>query len=199
MFTGIVEAVGEVVSAEGGRVEIESPLDGIAPGDSIAVDGVCLTAVNAAGGSFAAQLSEETVARTTLRNLRRGAAVNLERPMTALGRFGGHIVQGHVDGITSVAGIERNPGSATMTFHLPVGLARYLVEKGSVAVDGVSLTVAALGAETFSVALVPYTLEHTTLGAKVAGAAVNVEVDVVAKYVERLLEAHRAGTRGGEE
>jgi riboflavin synthase len=206
MFTGIVEAVGEVLVAGEGRVAIASPLDGMAPGDSIAVEGVCLTAAEVSAGTFTANLSEETLARTTLGNLRPGVAVNLERPLQAGGRFGGHVVQGHVDGVTTIAGVERHPGSATMSFRLPGGLARYLVEKGSVAVDGVSLTVAALDAATFSVALVPYTLEHTTLGAKGAGAEVNLEVDVLAKYVERLLEAYPAGDRplwarrnGGEE
>ncbi|MGH2705439.1 MAG: riboflavin synthase [Actinomycetota bacterium] len=205
MFSGIVAAAGTVLATGEGSVRIAAPLDGMAPGDSIAVDGVCLTAVEVTGGTFTAYLSEETLARTTLGGLRAGMAVNLELPLAAGGRFGGHVVQGHVDGVTTIAAVVRHPGSATMSFRLPGGLARYLVEKGSVAVDGVSLTVAALDAATFAVALVPYTLEHTTLGAKGAGAEVNVEVDVLAKYVERLLEAHsgldrrRGHGNGGEE
>lgn len=187
MFTGIVESLGRVTGAAEARLEIDAPLDDLAPGDSVAVNGVCLTVASAAAGRFAFDLSEETISRTTLGRLAAGDAVNLERPLVAGGRLGGHVVQGHVDGVAIVREVRRLPGSVEIAVETPPGLRRYLVEKGSVAVDGVSLTVAALESDRFWVALVPVTVEDTTLGARRPGEAVNLEVDILAKYVERLL------------
>jgi riboflavin synthase len=189
MFTGIIEELGEAREIADGRiviacsvVPVDSPI-----GSSIAVNGVCLTVVENDGRSLAFDLSPETVARTSLERLRPGAPVNLERPVTLATRLGGHIVQGHVDGVGAVRGVERNGAGAELVVETPDGLVRYLVDKGSVAVDGVSLTVAGLDDREFTVALVPHTLEVTTLGALAPGDAVNLEVDVIAKYVERLV------------
>jgi riboflavin synthase len=188
MFTGIVEAVGEVRSV-GPRLAVASRLvEAAAIGDSIAIDGVCLTVVERRGDVVAFDLSRETLDRTGLGELREGDRVNLERPLAADGRFGGHIVQGHVDGVGTVVALERTPTGATLTVEAPDDLGRYLVEKGSVAVDGVSLTVARLDRTTFDVALVPHTLAATTLGDLAAGDPVNLEADVIAKYVESMLE-----------
>ena len=188
MFTGIVEAVGEV-RAVGSRLAVASRLvEAAAIGDSIAIDGVCLTVVERRGDVVAFDLSQETLVRTGLGELREGDRVNLERPLAADGRFGGHIVQGHVDGVGTVVALERTPTGATLTVEAPDDLGRYLVEKGSVAVDGVSLTVARLDRTTFDVALVPHTLAATTLGDLAAGDPVNLEADVIAKYVESMLE-----------
>ena len=187
MFTGIVETVGTAVEVCGSRIRLESDLVDLVVGESIAVNGVCLTVTNPGAGSFAADISEETSRRTSLGSLREGSPVNLERAMPAGGRFGGHIVQGHVDGVGSVAGVRALPGSVEMSFTLPRELERYLVHKGSVTLEGVSLTVAALEPGGFAVALIPHTLQSTTFGTKLPGDAVNIEVDVLAKYVERLL------------
>ena len=193
MFTGIVEAVGEVRSV-GPRLAVASRLvEAAAIGDSIAIDGVCLTVVERRGDVVAFDLSRETLDRTGLGELREGDRVNLERPLAADGRFGGHIVQGHVDGVGTVVALERTPTGATLTVEAPDDLGRYLVEKGSVAVDGVSLTVARLDRTTFDVALVPHTLVATTLGDLAAGDPVNLEADVIAKYVESMLERRTHG------
>jgi riboflavin synthase len=174
------------------RIAAQRTLEGLAPGGSIAVDGCCLTAVEVEGGAFTCELTPETVARTAFgRRLAPGARVNLERPMPASGRFDGHIVQGHVDGVGTVRGLRREGGEAELEVGLPSELERYVVEKGSIAVDGVSLTVAGVAGGVFRVALIPYTLEHTNLGEARAGGPVNLEVDVIAKYVERLLGAGR--------
>jgi riboflavin synthase len=189
VFTGIVEAIGRVVRVSPLAIEIASPLvlDGLGLGESVAVNGVCLTVASLRGETFTADLSEETLRRTALGRLVAGSAVNLERPMRVDGRLGGHIVQGHVDGTATVIRMEQRPGSTEVWFSLPELLLRYLVEKGSVAVDGVSLTVASLDAAGFSVALIPHTLAATTLAGIGPGTVVNVEVDVVAKYVQRLM------------
>jgi riboflavin synthase len=187
VFTGIVEATGRIVGVQPLALEIASSMTGLALGDSVAVNGVCLTVALLRDDSFTADLSEETLRRTNLGRLHVGSIVNLERPMRADGRFGGHIVQGHVDGTSTVIRVERRPGSTEVWFSLPEGLQRYLVEKGSVTVDGVSLTVASLDAQGFSVALIPHTLGVTTLAGLSEGSVVNVEVDVVAKYVQRLM------------
>jgi diaminohydroxyphosphoribosylaminopyrimidine deaminase/5-amino-6-(5-phosphoribosylamino)uracil reductase len=196
MFTGIVEATGTVVSAErrgdvlAVRFAAESLAAGLPLGGSIAVDGCCLTAVAVDAAGFTCELTEETLRRTAFgERLRPGVLVNLERPMKADGRFDGHIVQGHVDGIGRIRALQRLQDSAEMVVVPPPGLVRYLVPKGSVAVDGISLTVADLEDGAFKVALIPYTLEVTSLRAKAAGERVNLEVDVIAKYVERLLLA----------
>ncbi|MDR7481508.1 MAG: riboflavin synthase [Armatimonadota bacterium] len=200
MFTGIVEALGEVVTVEpatggGGarlRVRAGGLAEGARAGDSIAVDGVCLTITAQDGGVFTADLAAETLRRTTLGRLRPGDRVNLERPLRVDQRLGGHIVQGHVDGVGTVAAVRPEGDGAWMEITPPPALLRYLVEKGSVAVDGVSLTVAALPApDRFAVALVPHTLAATTLGRRRPGDAVNLEADILAKYVQRLLEGAR--------
>jgi riboflavin synthase len=198
MFTGIVEEVGRVVSAErrGGllvaRIAARRVLETLAPGGSIAVDGCCLTAVEAGADAFTCELTPETLARTAFgERLQALAHVNLERPLRADGRFDGHIVQGHVDAVGTVRGLRRDGGAGELEVALPSALERYVVEKGSIAVDGVSLTVARLGAGVFQVSLIPYTLEHTNLGRVREGGPVNLEVDVIAKYVERLLGAAR--------
>jgi riboflavin synthase len=190
MFTGIVEERGEVVAVDGRRlvVRCRTAREGSEVGASVAVNGVCLTVVDRPEGALAFDLSPETLARTSLGRLRAGDPVNLERPVTLLTRLGGHLVQGHVDGVGEVADVRPDgAGGAVLTVRVPEALARYLVEKGSVAVDGVSLTVAGLDGDAFRVALVPHTLRATTLGAARAGDPVNLEVDVIAKYVERLL------------
>ena len=181
MFTGIVREVGRVESFDGQRLVVEAQTTA-AEGDSVAVDGVCLTAVD--GSRLAFDVVDETLARTTLGALKPGDAVNLEPALCAGDPLGGHLVQGHVDGLGRV----RSTGEPVW-IDAPPELLRYSVEKGSIAVDGVSLTVAALDGEGFAVALVPHTLEVTTLGTLDAGESVNLEVDILAKYVERLLRS----------
>jgi riboflavin synthase len=194
MFTGIVEEVGIVRAAETRRdvlevrIAAERVLSTLAPGGSIAVNGCCLTADRVEGGAFTCELTPETLERTSFRDtLRTGAAVNLERPLRADGRFDGHIVQGHVDGVARIVEVQRLGDSAEMAVEAPPELERYLVAKGSVALDGVSLTVARRQPGRFTAALIPYTLQHTSLGSARPGDRVNLEVDVIAKYVERLL------------
>lgn len=194
MFTGIVEQVGTVTAVadheEGRKLGISGEgLAGIPVGASIAVNGVCLTAVDTDRGSVVVDVIPETLSRTNLGSLVVGDGVNLERPMRADGRFDGHIVQGHVDGIGVIASMESDDGGTTITIEALEGLLGYLVEKGSITVDGVSLTVAGLTGSGFSVALIPHTLEMTTFGLRKPGDFVNLEVDVLAKYVERLLKA----------
>lgn len=197
MFTGIVEELGHVVEIEHGadsaRLTVHGPLvtSDAAHGASIAVNGVCLTVVDHGEGRFVVDVMAETLRRSSLAAATPGAPVNLERAMPADGRFGGHVVQGHVDGTAEV--VSREPGDRweIVTFTLPSALSAYVVEKGSITVDGVSLTVSALDDEagTFSVSLIPTTLDLTTLGARRPGDVVNLEVDVLAKYVQRLLAA----------
>jgi riboflavin synthase len=190
MFTGIVEERGAVLSAGPDRLEVacRSVARDARVGDSIAVNGACLTAVEADPGRLAFDLSPETVKRTTLGDLAEGDPVNLERPVTLATRLGGHLVQGHVDGVGEVEEIAPDgEGGARMRIRAPDGLDRYLVEKGSVAVDGVSLTVAGIEGARVEVALIPRTLDATTLGVRGPGDRVNLETDVLAKYVERLM------------
>ncbi len=187
MFTVIVEELGTVLSLESGRMTVGASrvLDGVALGDSIAVNGCCLTVVAHDEGSWEADLSEETLRRTALSALAPGSPANLERAVRADQRMGGHIVQGHVDGVgTVVAGVP------DLRVRVPAGLERYLVEKGSVTVDGESLTVVDVIEDTFSVAVIPHTAEVTNLGGLAQGAPVNIEVDIVAKYVERMALPH---------
>lgn len=188
MFTGIVEEQGRVRALQDGRlvVECRTVLADAEVGSSVAVNGACLTVVERGEDSLGFDLAPETVGRTTLGALRPGDTVNLERPVTLATRLGGHLVQGHVDGVGTVEALERHEGGATLTVRLPDGLGRYVVEKGSVAVDGVSLTVAGTDGDRLTVALVPHTVAVTTLGERRPGEEVNLEVDVVAKYVERL-------------
>jgi riboflavin synthase len=193
MFTGIVEELGEVVALDRGaasaRLTVRGPrvTSDAAHGASIAVNGVCLTVAGQDGDRFTVDVMAETLTHTALSDLAPGAPVNLERAMPADGRFGGHVVQGHVDGTAEV--VSRQPGDRweVVTFTLPDDLARYVVHKGSVTVDGVSLTVSDVTEATFSVSLIPTTLKLTTLGRRRVGERVNLEVDVIAKYVERLL------------
>jgi riboflavin synthase len=190
VFTGIVEELGEVVATEPGeitRLTIRGPLvtGDAADGDSIAVNGVCLTVTGVRDGTFTVDVVAETMGRTSLKD---ATAVNLERAVTPATRLGGHLVQGHVDGVGTL--LERTAGSV-IRVSLPEHLAPYLVEKGSITVDGISLTVVEAAADSFTVALIPTTLARTTLGRTPVGGPVNLEVDVIAKYVERLLSFGR--------
>jgi len=186
MFTGIVEELGEVVEVTDTRLTVRGPLvtSDAAYGASIAVNGCCLTVTDLADDVFGADVMAETFKRTSLGALQPGDPVNLERPMKADGRFGGHVVQGHVDGTGAIDG---RSDDGVVRIGVPEDLARYIVEKGSVAIDGVSLTVVEAGDAHLTVSLIPATLELTTLGRKGPGDPVNIEVDVLAKYVERLL------------
>jgi riboflavin synthase len=193
MFTGIVEELGEVVAlqqlSDAARLTVRGPLvtSDSAPGDSIAVNGVCLTVARLGDGTFTADLMAETLRSSCLGALQVGSRVNLERPVTLAARLGGHLVQGHVDGTGQI--LERTAGEhwEVVRVSLPPELSRYVVPKGSVTVDGVSLTAVEVGPDWFTVSLVPTTLELTTLGHKQPPDRVNLEVDVVAKYVEKLL------------
>ena len=197
MFTGLIGDLGIVSAFErsprGATVRIRTRLaDELNDGDSIAVNGVCLTATELAPGEFAAQLMAETLARSSLASLAAGARVNLELPLRPSDRLGGHFVQGHVDGTGTVTLLREEGFARALTIEADARLARYLVEKGSVAVDGVSLTVSAVGEHEFSASLIPETLRRTTLGAVQEGAVVNLEVDMLAKHLERLADAHVA-------
>ncbi len=185
MFTGIVEELGHLAARDGGRFTFAADLvlADTSVGGSIAVDGCCLTVVDRGEGWWAADVVDETLSRTTLGRLTAGDPVNLERPVRLADRLGGHLVQGHVDAVGEVV-----QGAPDLVVAAPASVLRYVVEKGSVAVDGCSLTVAAVGPERFSVAIVPHTAEVTTLGRKRSGDLVNLEADLVAKYVERLLQ-----------
>lgn len=195
MFTGIVEETGRVERVEdtddGRRLRVATTFSDLGAGDSIAVDGACLTVESFEPGAwFSVFLATETVERTSFDAVAAGDEVNLERAMAADERFDGHVVQGHVDGTTELVGVEPVDEDWLFTFALPDGLARYVVEKGSIALDGISLTVAELDDEagTFSVAIIPTTYEETTLSEKHVGDRIHVEVDVLAKYVERMVE-----------
>jgi riboflavin synthase len=194
MFTGLIADLGSVTALEqdgdGALIEIRSGLTGaISEGDSVAVNGVCLTATAVGDDGFSAQAMIETLERSSLGQLRAGAPVNLELALRAGDRLGGHVVQGHVDGTATVRSVRDQGFARVLEIDVDPGLARYLVEKGSVAVDGVSLTVSALGDGAFSVSLIPETLERTSLGEVREGQIVNIEVDILAKHVERLMEA----------
>jgi riboflavin synthase len=192
LFTGLVQELGSVVDVatqDGAtRITVEAALaEELREGDSVAVNGVCLTAVGPANGHFTADLSSETVTRSALGALAPGEPVNLELPLRPADRLGGHIVQGHVDGVGRLVSTSDQGGSRDVRFDAPVELLRYVVEKGSIAVDGVSLTVSAVDDAGFSVSLIPETLARTTLGRALAGRPVNLEVDVIAKHVEKLI------------
>ncbi|HLM24263.1 MAG TPA: riboflavin synthase [Pyrinomonadaceae bacterium] len=196
MFTGIIEELGSVRSieerGENARIIISAQVvtEGTNHGDSISVNGVCLTALDIQADSFAADVSRETLLRSTLGSLKPGAPINLERAVTPATRLGGHIVQGHVDARGRFAGVEDHGESWTIKIDYPEEIARYLVFKGSVAVEGISLTIAGLTEEYFEVAIVPKTWEVTNLSHLKPGDGVNLEVDVIGKYVERLLAFH---------
>jgi riboflavin synthase len=187
VFTGLVAGKGLVRVLHDGRLEVDTPLAAeLSPGDSIAVNGVCLTAVERENGSFAADVMPETLRRTSLAPLVEGDEVNLELPLRAGDRLGGHMMQGHVDGTGTVDSVREDGLARVVRVRAPAELLRYIVHKGSIAVDGVSLTVSAVDDEAFEVSLIPETLERTTLGAAAPGRTVNLEVDVLAKYVEKL-------------
>jgi riboflavin synthase len=199
MFTGIIEELGRVRSlerrGEGVRIRVEARIvsEGTREGDSIAVNGVCLTALEVERGSFAADGSRETLQRSTLGHLRAGSFVNLERAVTPQTRLGGHIVQGHVDARGRFLSAESHGGSWTVRIGYPKEIAQYLVFKGSVAVEGISLTIAALAEEHFEIAVIPKTWAVTNLSHLRTGDEVNLEADVIAKYVERILSVGKAG------
>ena len=197
MFTGIIEEIGEVVEIKDAgdfraiHVRGKSIFDDLKLGSSIAVNGVCLTVRSIATNVFTAEMSRETLDRTSLGNLGRSSIVNLERPMRAESRFGGHIVQGHVDGIGWIRKFDREGDAWNLKVEYPAAGARYIVEKGSIAVDGISLTVASLqGSSVFSVAIIPHTFENTNLKLSKTGDPVNLEFDVIAKYVETLIKPY---------
>ncbi len=195
MFTGIVETTGRVAGMQAGsqdsRLRIDSAamsLEDTALGDSIAVNGVCLTVVALAGGHFEVDVSRETLARTTLGALTTGQRVNLEKALRLSDRLGGHLVSGHVDGLGELLGREPEGQSERLVFGVPAALAKYISEKGSICIDGVSLTVNAVTVDTFSVQVIPHTLQRTIIGDYRPGSRVNIEVDIIARYLERLLQ-----------
>lgn len=195
MFTGIIEELGTVRGVRrAGRslhltVGARTVVQNVKPGDSIAVNGVCLTVVQFDSGSFTADVMPETFEKTNLRYLNPGAPVNLERTMQAGGRFGGHIVQGHVDGVGTIAAVAADEIARVVTVAAPPDVMRYVVPKGSIAIDGISLTVVSAAADRFTVSLIPHTAAVTTLGRKEPGEAVNLEADILGKYIEKFLQA----------
>jgi len=196
VFTGLIADLGQIASVrdagDGVRLTVNTALSGeLATGDSVAVNGVCLTATAIGEGRFEAEVMNETLARSSLAAAAPGLEVNLELPLRAADRLGGHVVQGHVDGVGTVLAVEEDGFARRVEIGAPDELLRYVVEKGSVAVDGVSLTIADLDDASFTVSLIPETLERTNLGVAAAGTRVNLEVDVLAKYVERLVTRTR--------
>ena len=200
MFTGLVEDIGQIVSIQPRgnghelRIRTALPLTEVAVGDSIAVDGVCLTAEAVATGDFTAVAGRETLAHSTLSAIRAGRHVHLERALRLGDRMGGHLVQGHVDGIGTIRSLSRERESVVLWVTLPQDLTRYVAEKGSICIDGVSLTVNEVDHSGLRVNIVPHTARVTRLGSLTSGQSVNIEVDVLAKYVERLLGGNTAGT-----
>ena len=197
MFTGIIQHVGRVKSLRrlGDSARLEALAPGLSaelrPGDSVAVNGACLTVTGRDGKAFQADLSRETLERSNLGSLRSGDSVNLELPLLPTARLGGHFVQGHVDAVARVVRIERQKAFALFRFSLPAGMRAYVVEKGSIAVDGISLTVSRLGKSFFEVAIIPHTMENTNLSRRKPGERVNLECDILAKYVEAALSHRR--------
>jgi riboflavin synthase len=193
MFTGLIEDLGTVrelrKSAESVRLKVATviPMNEIELGESIAVNGICLTVVSFGDGQFSADVSPETVSRSTLASLVSGSRVNLERALRLGARLGGHLVSGHVDAVGTVVALVRDGNAYRFTFQIPAEVNRYVVEKGSVAIDGISLTVNNVTEDTFSVAIIPHTLAETTLKDRQVGSSVNIETDIIGKYVERLL------------
>ena len=200
MFTGIIEELGTVERVGAGRITVRAQrvLEGTRLGDSIAVNGVCLTVTHLTGAGFTADVMPETLRRSSLGQLRPGSRVNLERAMAADGRFGGHIVSGHIDGTGRIAATRRDDNAVWYTVETPAPLLRYIVEKGSITIDGISLTVAAVEQDRFSVSLIPHTAQVTILGEKGPGDTVNLETDIIGKYVEKLLRPapEPTGSRG---
>jgi riboflavin synthase len=203
MFTGIIEELGTIQTLtnarDGARIVVNAPsiLSDAKIGDSIAVNGVCLTVVQMTAASFVADVSAETLRRTSLKQMRVGSKINLERPMTPNARFGGHIVQGHVDAMGEFASAKQEGDGWNVRVKFPPELGKYIVEKGSITVDGISLTVAALGEDWFEIAVIPHTWKMTNLATLKRGEAVNLEVDIIAKYVERMLQPHLTKTKDG--
>ncbi|MBS1812284.1 MAG: riboflavin synthase [Acidobacteria bacterium] len=201
MFTGIIEELGTIQTLtsarDGARVVVHAPtiLSDAKIGDSIAVNGVCLTVVEKTANTFLADISAETLRRTSLKQIQVGSRINLERPMMPSARFGGHIVQGHVDAMGEFLSAKAEGDGWVVRIGFPVELGKYIVEKGSITVDGISLTVAALGANWFEIAVIPHTWKVTNLSSLKKGDAVNLEVDIIAKYVERMLQPHQAKTK----
>jgi len=201
MFTGIIEGRGEIkkvtTGSKGFTVDIKTPFDLSCDkvGDSIAVNGICLTVTDMRGNIFSGHVSEETLSRTNLSEIRQGNPVNLERALKAGDRFGGHIVTGHIDGVGKLIKQEQRGESVYLEIRADENILKYTVEKGSIAVDGVSLTVNDVGKDFFSLNIIPHTLEVTTLGNAKTGGRVNLETDILGKYVERLL-AYKNGTKG---
>jgi len=189
MFTGLIEEKGKVVRAQPGRLAVEARVvtEEARIGDSIAVNGVCLTAVSVSGSMLEFDVSPETMKRSTLGDLRPGQSVNLERPLRAGARMGGHMVLGHVDGIGVIREIRKLGGETVFRFEAPAEVMRFVVEKGSIAVDGISLTIADYGNDWFTVAVIPHTLQATTLGERSAGSGVNLETDIIGKYVLKFM------------
>lgn len=195
MFTGIVEEVGKVISAQAGSLTIaaDGVMEGVGEGASMAVNGVCLTVTGFDNKSFSVDVMPETLSRTNLGLLRAGDTVNLERPLAVGGRLGGHLVQGHIDDTARVSSVSRRGEAMLLRFEAPPRLMPYIVEKGFIAVDGVSLTVVARDTASFQVSVVDYTRQNTTLGGRGVGDVVNLEVDIIAKYVEQLAKPHSSG------
>ncbi len=200
MFTGLIEEIGAVqrIAPQSAGLELEiaaeSVLEGLRIGDSIAVSGPCLTVVDTARDTFNVQAARETVERTTIASWRLGTPVNLERALAAGSRLGGHIVQGHIDGVGTVKSLARAELDTVITVQAPPEITRYIVIKGSVAVDGVSLTVAKVEGDSFTIAVIPHTLKATTLSRLRAGDKVNLETDILAKYVEKFIQSYRNTT-----
>ncbi len=198
MFTGIIEEIGTVRQIQKGRhsavlhIEARTVLEGLKIGDSIAVNGVCLTVISFHSDGFAADVMHETLNRSSLAHLRSGSHVNLERAMSANGRFGGHMVAGHVDGVGQIIRIQKDDTAVWYTVQAASSVMRYIVEKGSVAIDGISLTVAEVSTESFSVSVIPHTATVTVLSERRVGDTVNLETDIVGKYVEKLLQPGEA-------
>lgn len=203
MFTGIVEEVGTVRSVQRGstssfiEIQAHTVLEGTKLGDSIAVNGVCLTVTELGRDNFRADVMNETLSRSSLGSLRSGSPVDLERAMAAGGRFGGHIVSGHIDGTGTITDIKKDGIAQWYTVSAPPGIMRYIVEKGSIAIDGISLTVARVTEGTFSVSIIPHTAAQTVLSHKKAGDTVNLENDIIGKYVEKLMKPAEEETSSG--
>jgi riboflavin synthase len=191
MFTGIIEEIGSITAVKPGLITVRTGLDGISVGDSVAVEGACLTARTISGSEISFDASPETVSRTTLKSLKRGDKVNLERATRADGRLGGHIMTGHVEAAGALKETKTAGNSVIMKFSAPAEVLKYAVPKGSIGVDGISLTVVEKADTWFSVSVIPHTVENTTLKFKKAGAGVNLEPDILAKYVENAVEAHK--------
>lgn len=193
MFTGIIEEVGALERLAGGEIAIRAKkvLEDVALGDSIAVNGICLTVTHFDAAHFVADVMPETVRRTSLAELKRGSRVNLERALTLRSRLGGHIVSGHIDGAGTIAAMQEEGNAVLLTVRASTSILRYIVEKGSVALDGISLTVAHVGAADFTVSLIPHTREITNLREKRMGSRLNIETDILGKYVEKLFPGAR--------